>query len=118
MSTADEAGEAGPGAIGALVSREKLTAWRALLGRPLLSYYLVVGIASLLVALGLVMVLSTSSASALVSGEPPYREFQKQLIGVAAGLPLMWFAARSSPRLLRAAAYPDRKSTRLNSSHS
>ncbi len=86
--------------------RERLAAWSALLGRPLLSYYLVVGIASLLLALGLVMVLSTSSASALVSGEPPYREFQKQLLGVALGLPLMWFAARSSPRLLRAAAYP------------
>ncbi|HEY2579696.1 MAG TPA: putative lipid II flippase FtsW [Streptosporangiaceae bacterium] len=94
------------GAIGGLVSRERLTAWHALLGRPLLSYYLVVGIAALLLALGLIMVLSTSSASALVSGEPPYREFQKQLLGVALGLPLMWFAARSSPRLLRAAAYP------------
>jgi cell division protein FtsW len=52
------------------------------------------------------MVLSTSSASALVSGAPPYREFQKQLLGVAVGLPIMWFAARSSPRLFRAAAYP------------
>ncbi len=101
-------GDAGPGAAaaGGLVSRERLAAWHALLSRPLLSYYLIVGISTLLLALGLVMVLSTSSASALVNGTPPYRDFQKQLLGVALGLPVMWIAARSSPRLFRAAAYP------------
>jgi cell division protein FtsW len=83
-----------------------MAAFSALLGRPLLSYYLVMGIAALLLALGLVMVLSTSSASALVNGAPLYQQFQKQLLGVALGLPIMWFAARSSPRLFRAAAYP------------
>lgn len=98
--------EPGGGLIGGIVPRERLAAWSSLLARPLLSYYLVIGISALLVALGLVMVLSTSSASALVSGEPPYQDFQKQLLGVALGLPLMWFAARSSPRLFRAAAYP------------
>jgi cell division protein FtsW len=89
-----------------LVSRDRLAAWSALLGRPLLSYYLIMGITALLLALGLVMVLSTSSATALSSGEPPYQAVQKQLLGVAIGLPVMWFVARSSPRLLRAAAYP------------
>ena len=91
---------------GGLVPRERLAAWSALLGRPLLSYYLIIGISFLLLALGLVMVLSTSSASALANGTPPYRDFQKQLLGVALGLPIMWIAARSSPRLFRAAAYP------------
>jgi cell division protein FtsW len=99
-------GGPGPGEAGGLAPRERLAAWSALLGRPLLSYYLVAGIAALLLALGLVMVLSTSSASALASGTPPYRDFQKQLVGVALGLPVMWIAARSSPRLFRAAAYP------------
>jgi cell division protein FtsW len=96
----------GPAPAGGLVPRERLAAWHALLGRPLLSYYLVVGITILLLALGLVMVLSTSSASALANGTPPYKDFQKQLLGVVLGLPLLWIAARSSPRLFRAAAYP------------
>jgi cell division protein FtsW len=77
-----------------------------LLDRPLTSYYLVLGITMLLLALGLVMVLSTSSAAALDSGGSPYAGFQKQLLGVAIGLPLMWLAARSSPAVFRAAAYP------------
>jgi len=77
-----------------------------LLDRPLTSYYLVLGITMLLLALGLVMVLSTTSAAALDSGGSPYAGFQKQLVGVAIGLPLMWLAARSSPAVFRAAAYP------------
>ncbi len=77
-----------------------------LLDRPLTSYYLVLGITMLLLALGLVMVLSTSSALAIAQGGPPYAGFQKQLLGVVIGLPLMWIAARSSPTLFRAAAYP------------
>src|SRR5271170_7044736 len=77
-----------------------------LLDRPLTSYYLVLGITMLLLALGLVMVLSTSSATAIQAGGSPYAGFQKQLIGVMAGLVLMWIAAKSSPTLFRAAAYP------------
>ena len=100
---ADGDGDAGPAPAGGPAPRERLA---ALLSRPLLSYYLIVGISALLLALGLIMVLSTSSATDLVNGAPPYRDFQKQLIGVALGLPLMWIAARSSPRLFRAAAYP------------
>jgi cell division protein FtsW len=52
------------------------------------------------------MVLSTSSAQSLVQGGSPYSGFQKQLVGVVVGLPLMWIAAKSSPTLFRAAAYP------------
>jgi cell division protein FtsW len=77
-----------------------------LLDRPLTSYYLVLGITMLLLALGLVMVLSTSSAQSIAAGGSPYAGFQKQLIGVVVGLPLMWIAAKSSPTLYRAAAYP------------
>ena len=99
-----EAGDGTP--RGRLLPRERLAAWSALLDRPMLSYYLVVGITVLLLALGLVMVLSTSSAIALVNGTPMYQQFQRQLLGVAIGLPILWFAARSSPRLFRAAAYP------------
>jgi cell division protein FtsW len=86
--------------------RGRLSSRLGLLDRPLTSYYLVLGITMLLLALGLVMVLSTSSAAALDSGGSPYAGFQKQLLGVAIGLPLMWLAARSSPAVFRAAAYP------------
>ncbi len=84
----------------------RLSGRLGLLDRPLTSYYLVLGITMLLLALGLVMVLSTSSAAALDNGGSPYAGFQKQLLGVAIGLPLMWLAARSSPAVFRAAAYP------------
>ena len=52
------------------------------------------------------MVLSTSSTTGLIAGGSPWSGFQKQLLGVALGLPCMWFAARSSPTLFRACAYP------------
>jgi cell division protein FtsW len=77
-----------------------------LLGRPLTSYYLILGASTLLLALGLVMVLSTSSVQQLDAGGSPYAEFQHQLLGVVLGIPCMWLAARASPTLFRAAAYP------------
>jgi len=78
----------------------------AVLDRPLTSYYLLLGITTLLLALGLVMVLSTSSVQQLDQGGSPYSGFQHQLIGVVLGLPCMWVAARCAPTLFRAAAYP------------
>jgi cell division protein FtsW len=86
--------------------RDRIGVWRALLDRPLTSYYLVLGITTLLLGLGLVMVQSTASVADLAEGLSPYSDFKKQLLGAAVGLPLMWLAARSSPRLFRALAYP------------
>ena len=86
--------------------RDRIGMWRALLDRPLTSYYLVLGITALLLGLGLVMVQSTASVADLSAGLSPYSDFKKQLLGAAVGLPLMWVAARSSPRLFRAFAYP------------
>src|SRR5271166_2730171 len=86
--------------------RDRIGMWRALLDRPLTSYYLVLGITTLLLGLGLVMVQSTASVADLTAGLSPYSDFSKQLLGAAVGLPLMWVAARSSPRLFRAFAYP------------
>lgn len=79
---------------------------RGVLGRPLTSYYLILGISVLLLALGLVMVLSASSVQMLADGDSPFLEFQKQLIGVAFGLPLMWGASRLPQTAFRVAAYP------------
>jgi cell division protein FtsW len=86
--------------------RERIGAWRALQDRPLTSYYLVLGTTILLLGLGLVMVLSTASVTDLSAGLSPYSDFKKQLLGAAVGVPLMWVAARSRPRLFRAFAYP------------
>jgi cell division protein FtsW len=86
--------------------RDRIGVWRALLDRPLTSYYLVLGITTLLLGLGLVMVQSTAAFADLTAGLSPYSDFKHQLLGAAVGVPLMWAAARSSPRLFRAFAYP------------
>ena len=74
-----------------------MRAARALLDRPLTSYYLIVGATALLLCLGLMMVLSTTSVTDLNQGESPYHDFEWQVIGIVVGLPIMWLMARSSP---------------------
>jgi cell division protein FtsW len=86
--------------------RGRLGVWRGLLDRPLTSYYLVLGITVLLLGLGLVMVQYTASVVDLSAGLSAWSDFKKQLLGTAVGLPAMWLAARSSPRVYRALAYP------------
>jgi cell division protein FtsW len=87
-------------------SRKRALPWLSVLDRPLTSYHLIIGSASLLLAIGLVMVLSTSSASQLDSGGSPYSVFVKQLLGALIGLPLVWLLSRIPARVLRAIAYP------------
>jgi cell division protein FtsW len=84
----------------------RLRAALAPLDRPLTSYYLILGTSGLLLAVGLVMVLSTSSASQLESGGSPYSVFVHQVIGALAGLAMMWVLARLPPKLLRTLAFP------------
>jgi cell division protein FtsW len=86
--------------------RAGLDRWRALLDRPLSSFYIIGGCSLLLLALGLVMVLSASTAAQLEQGLPPYAMFRKQVLGAAVGLAIMWLAARSPVRLFRLCAYP------------
>ena len=99
-------GQLAPALRGLAGARDRIGTWRGLLDRPLTSYYLVLGITALLLGLGLVMVESTTSVADLTAGLPPLTDFKKQLLGAVIGLPLMWLAARSSPRLFRAFAYP------------
>jgi cell division protein FtsW len=87
-------------------ARDRVAARFGFLDRPLTDFYLVLGITTLLLTLGLVMVLSTSSAAGLMAGGSPWSGLQHQLLGVLIGLPCMWLAARSSPSRYRAAAYP------------
>jgi cell division protein FtsW len=86
--------------------RPRVAAILAPLNRPLTSYYLIVGTTGLLLAIGLVMVLSTSSASQLDAGGSPYSVFVHQLLGAVVGVVLMWVLARTPPRILRVLAYP------------
>jgi cell division protein FtsW len=86
--------------------RERAAHWRALLDRPLTSYYLVLSCTLLLLALGLVIVLSASTAWQLESGGSVYSTFEKQVLGAVLGLVIMWLMARAPTRLFRAFAYP------------
>jgi cell division protein FtsW len=99
-------GGAGPVRGGLAEVSERVRAARALLDRPLTSYYLIAGITTLLLCLGLVMVLSTGSVANLSQGQSPYQDFEIQLLGIVVGVPIMWVAARCQPRLFRAVAYP------------
>ena len=76
------------------------------LDRPLTSYHLIIGATGLLLAIGLVMVLSTSSATQLAHGGSAYSVFAKQLLGALVGLPMIWLLSRMPPRLLRTIAKP------------
>lgn len=58
------------------------------------SYYLILGSTLLLTALGLVMVLSSSSVTSMVSVGSPYATFVNQARWALIGLPLLWLASR------------------------
>lgn len=76
------------------------------LDRPLTSYHLVLSVAGMLLALGLVMVASASSVYAFQKFGDSYAIFQKQALWVLIGLPMAWAATRLPAKLLRALAYP------------
>ncbi len=78
----------------------------SLLDRPLTSYYLVLGCSMLLLALGMVMVLSASSIRQYQYTGSAFTLFEKQALWVAIGLPLMWVAARLPTKVFRVLAYP------------
>ncbi|MBX6384133.1 MAG: putative lipid II flippase FtsW [Microbispora sp.] len=84
----------------------QLATLRELLARPLTSYHLVLGCSALLLALGLMMVLSASSIEALQRTGDPFYWFLKQVTSVAIGLPLMWVCSRLPQRFFRLAGYP------------
>ena len=77
-----------------------------LLDRPLASYQLVLGATALLLALGLVMVLSASSVTSYTEQNNSYAIFSKQAIWVAIGLPAAWLVSRMPVGLIRALAWP------------
>jgi cell division protein FtsW len=78
----------------------------ALLDRPLASYYLVLGTAALLVAFGLIMVLSASSVTSYADSGSSFTIVEKQALWVAIGLPALWIGMRLPPRAYRFLGYP------------
>ncbi|MQA83521.1 MAG: putative lipid II flippase FtsW [Streptosporangiales bacterium] len=86
--------------------RGRAAAVLSLLRRPLTSYYLLIGCSMLLLALGLLMVLSASSVESFEATGSSFTLFQKQAIWAAVGLPAMAIAAQLPPRTYRLCVYP------------
>jgi len=83
----------------------------ALLGQwnsAVASYYLIAGAVAMLVALGLVMVLSSSSVSSLsdTDGASPYGIFFNQARFAIIGVPLAWLASRLPVGFYKRFAWP------------
>jgi cell division protein FtsW len=80
---------------------------RQSLDRPLTSYYLLVGASGLLLVLGLVMVLSSSSVWSYQQFDgDSYAVFLKQLTWVVLAVPFVLLATRLPHRVLRMLAWP------------
>jgi cell division protein FtsW len=85
------------------------TRWRALqawLAHPVAPYYLMIGAAAMLVGLGLMMVLSASGVLALRESGDSYAIVKRQLIFVAAGLPVAYLVSRTPISVIRRTAWP------------
>lgn len=93
-----------PGGGTPLPGREPsfLGAWNS----AVTSYYVLVGASALLVVVGLVMVLSSSSVESLAEGHSPYAVFLDQAKYALLGLPALLVLSRMPVRALRAAAWP------------
>lgn len=74
--------------------------------RPLASYYLIFGSSFLLIALGLVMVLSSSMVDSFTTTGSAFSLFQKQIAAAAVGLPLLVLASHLPVRTIRLIGYP------------
>ncbi|MGH3546330.1 MAG: putative lipid II flippase FtsW [Mycobacteriales bacterium] len=79
---------------------------QGLLRRPLSSFYLLLGSASLLLGIGLTMVLSASSIDSIVHTGSAYTVFREQALSATVGLVAFWVALVMRPHWFRWLAYP------------
>ena len=86
--------------------RGSWAALRAALDQPLSSYYLLLGASALLLAIGLIMVLSSSSVYSFRYYDDSYAVVKRQLLWVLLGLPCAFIASRLSQRWIRGLAWP------------
>ncbi len=97
--------------LGALAqARTRRPSWlaslREALDRPLTTYYLLLSASALLLTIGLVMVLSSSSVFSYRATGDSYTIVRRQLVWVVVGLPCAWIASRVTHRWVRRLAYP------------
>lgn len=78
---------------------------RHTMDRPLTSYYLLLGASTLLLTIGLLMVLSSSSVESYKKFDTSYHYFFKQLMWVGLALPAAFIASRLPHRALRKLAW-------------
>ncbi|HZI96588.1 MAG TPA: FtsW/RodA/SpoVE family cell cycle protein, partial [Actinomycetales bacterium] len=81
---------------------DRLTRWET----PATSYYLLLGATTLLVTIGLVMVLSSSSVESIARGQSAYAVFGRQALFAVIGVPLMWVASRLPVKAWKNLAWP------------
>ncbi|HEX4818284.1 MAG TPA: putative lipid II flippase FtsW [Nonomuraea sp.] len=86
--------------------REQLAALKELLDKPLTTYYLIIMCSALLLALGLMMVLSASSIEALQKTGSPFSWFFRQSVSAAIGVPVMYLCSRLPVKFFRWVGYP------------
>ena len=79
---------------------------RSTFDRPLAPYYMLLGSVGLLLTIGLVMVLSSSSVSGYRIYGNSYYFFLRQLTWTVLALPVVWAAVSMPQRVLRALAWP------------
>lgn len=70
------------------------------------SYYVLIGATALLLVMGLVMVLSSSSVESLDQGDSPYAVFLEQTKFALIGLPILFGLSRTPLRWFKALAWP------------
>jgi cell division protein FtsW len=83
-----------------------LASLRQSLDKPTTSYHLVLGASGLLLVLGLLMVLSSSSVLSLRDYGSSYAIFLRQAVWVAVGLPLAFVASKLPLGVLRRLSWP------------
>ncbi|MBR8741566.1 putative lipid II flippase FtsW [Nocardiopsis sp. MG754419] len=80
--------------------------WARSLDRPLTSYYLILSTGMMLIALGLVMVLSSTMVNSISETGSAFSVFQRQLGSAMIGLPLMLVASQLPLWIFRMVGYP------------
>lgn len=83
--------------------RTRFGAW---LSRPMTSFHLIIAVASILVTLGLIMVLSASGVYSYDAGGSPWTVFLKQVVWTLVGLVAFYVALRMPIRIMRKLAFP------------
>lgn len=105
-ATTDRArGAAGRGRAGR-VAPSRIEQWLARFESPMTTYYLLMGIVSMLVGFGLVMVLSASMIVSLKENDSSFTIFLKQFLFAVVGALALWWASRRSITFWKRAAGP------------